>query len=76
MASLVLAQECAKREMARSDAGCRDFVRRYFHAEWEDPIHYDLIINTKFLSFHSAASIVLNALGLPETDNDTTAIVQ
>ncbi|MDO8671641.1 MAG: cytidylate kinase-like family protein [Dehalococcoidia bacterium] len=75
MASLKLDQERAKREMARFDTGGREFVRRYFHTEWEDPLHYDMVINSKSLSFHAIASIVVNALGLKEAKNDDSSIL-
>ncbi len=76
MESLKLDQESAKREIARFDNSGREFVRRYFHTEWEDPLHYDMVINTEFLDFHATASIVVNALSLKEARNDTSAILQ
>jgi cytidylate kinase len=55
-------QETAKQEIARSDKSLREFVKRYFKAELEDPIHYDLVINTERFSFQAASSIVVDAL--------------
>ncbi|MBI2859045.1 MAG: cytidylate kinase-like family protein [Chloroflexi bacterium] len=68
MDSLNLDQEGAKREMARLDNGAKEFVRRYFRAEWEDPLHYDLVVNSESLSFNAAASIIVNAVGLKEAN--------
>jgi cytidylate kinase len=62
MEDLKLDQENAKQESARFDNGRREFIKRYFKAELEDPIYYDLVVNTKHLSFPSAASIVVHAL--------------
>ena len=62
MADLKLDQEAAKREITRVDSSNRQFVRRYFKAEVEDPVNYDLVINTKSLNFQAAASMVVNAL--------------
>jgi hypothetical protein len=62
MDSLKLGEKAARQEIERSDNGGRQFIRRYFHAELEDPRHYDLVINTEHLSFDAAASIVVGAL--------------
>jgi cytidylate kinase len=64
MEDLKLDQESAKKEIVRSDSSTREFIKRYFRAELEDPVHYDLVINTGHISFDVATSIVLNALSL------------
>jgi cytidylate kinase len=66
MEDLKLDRESAKREIVHSDSSTREFVKRYFRAELEDPVHYDLVINTGHFGFHVAASMVLNALSLKE----------
>lgn len=55
-------QERAKREIERFDRIRRGFIKRYFKAELDDPLHYDLVINTGHLSTEAAASLVINAL--------------
>lgn len=57
-------QEAAEREIARFDSGSREFIKRHFQAGWEDPIHYDLVLNTENLSFQNAASIIVHALSI------------
>jgi cytidylate kinase len=57
-----LDQETAKVEIARFDNSRREFIKRYFRADLEDPVCYDLIINTKHLSSQAAASIIVDAL--------------
>jgi cytidylate kinase len=57
-----LGQQAAEREVVRSDNSIREFTKRYFRAEMEDPEHYDLVINTEHLSFQAAASIAVDAL--------------
>jgi cytidylate kinase len=52
----------AKKEIERFDSSRREFTKRYFHAELEDPVYYDLVINTEHLIFGDAASIVIGAL--------------
>ena len=49
-------------EIARFDNSRREFTKRYFQAELEDPAYYDLVINTEHLSFEAAASIAVHAL--------------
>ena len=61
MENFQLNQEDAKREMERFDKSTREFIKRYFKAEMEDPVHYDVVINTERLSFQAAASLVVNA---------------
>jgi cytidylate kinase len=70
MQSLNLDQEAAKQEIARVDNSNRQFVRRYFKAEVEDPVNYDLVINTKNLSFQAAASMVVDALSYKDQTSD------
>ena len=62
METFKLDEQTAKREIERFDNSRREFTKRYFPAELEDPVYYDLIINTQHLNFEAAASIVVNAL--------------
>jgi cytidylate kinase len=61
MENFQLNQEDAKREMDRFDKSSREFIKRYFKAEMEDPVHYDIVINTERLGFEAAAALVVNA---------------
>ena len=61
-----LDRESAKLEIERSDKSLREFIRRYFKGEMEDPVHYDLAINTAGFSFQAAASMVVDALRFKE----------
>ena len=61
-----LDEEMVKKEIDRSDTSRREFTRRYFKAELEDPLYYDLVINTRYLTFEDAASVVLNTLPFKE----------
>ena len=62
--SLKVDEARARKEIAYYDGSRREFTRRYFKAEREDPTYYDLIINTQHISFEAAASIVVDALAL------------
>jgi cytidylate kinase len=57
-----LDEETAKKEIARSDSSRREFIKRYFQADLEDPVNHDLVINTEHLNFEAAASIIVGAL--------------
>ncbi len=62
MERLKLDSEAARQEIARYDNSLHEFFKRYFKVNPEEPVHYDLIVNTGRLSFQAAASIVANAL--------------
>ncbi len=64
MQDLALDPEAAKLEIARFDSSLRQFIKRYFKTEMEDPVHYDLVINTGRLGFAAAASMVVGTLSL------------
>jgi len=66
MESLKLDEGNAKKEIERFDSSRREFTKRYFHAELEDPVYYDLVINTEYLSFDDATSIAINALSFKD----------
>jgi len=64
MVKLQLDQEAAEKEISRIDNSRREFIRMYFGADQEDPLRYDLVINTENLGFEAAASIVVHAVPL------------
>jgi cytidylate kinase len=64
MENLKLDEEAAKQEITLFDNSRREFIKRYFQAEMEDPGHYDLVINTEHLSYEATISIIIHALPL------------
>jgi cytidylate kinase len=66
MESLKVNEKNAKKEIAAFDGRRREFIKRYFRTELEDPVNYDLVINTAHLDFETAAAIVINALPLDD----------
>ena len=66
MQDLKLDQETAKLEMLRYDNSLHEFFKRHFKAGPEDPVHYDLAINTGRFSFQAVASIVVDALSFKD----------
>jgi hypothetical protein len=62
MESLVIKETEARKEIERSDSSHREFARRYFHASLEDPVNYDLVINTEHFNANDAAGLIADAL--------------
>lgn len=55
-----LTKEDAVQRAHDLDEGRRRYVRRYFRADVEDPLHYHLTINTAQTGFQKAAQIIAN----------------
>jgi cytidylate kinase len=55
-------EDAANKEIARFDGSAREFMKRFFGAEMDDPTSYDITISTERYSFQSAAAIILDAL--------------
>ena len=51
----------AARTIKDSDAGRRDYLKRFYSVDPEAPTDYDLVVNTDLLSIEQAAEIVLRA---------------
>ncbi len=64
MQELHLNQEAAKREIANYESSRREFIKRYFKADREDPVSYDLIVNTGYFTYQAATSLIVGALPL------------
>lgn len=54
----------AAREVARRDRGRKNYILENFREDINDPLHYDLILNTDHLSDAEAARILIQALEL------------
>jgi cytidylate kinase len=67
MQSMNLNEVRAKQEMSRFDNSAREFMKRFFNAEMEDPSHYDLVINTKHFTLENSVSLITQALALKQT---------
>ena len=51
----------AARAIKDSDAGRRDYLRRFYDVDEELPTHYDLVVNTDVLSVEKAADLIAQA---------------
>lgn len=61
MEEMNLDEDAAKKEIARFDSSRREFIKRYFKADLNDPVNHDIVINTEHLTYEAAASIVVSA---------------
>ena len=62
MKSQKIDESATQKQIAHFDSSRREFIKRYFKAEMNDPVYYDLVLNTEHLNFEAAASIVTSAL--------------
>jgi CMP/dCMP kinase len=66
MENLKIEEQAAKKEIIRFDSSRREFIKRYFKAEIEDPVNYDQVINTNGLNYQDSASLIAFALSLKQ----------
>jgi hypothetical protein len=52
----------AAREVARRDRGRKNYILENFREDINDPLHYDIILNTDHLADADAAGIIIRAL--------------
>ncbi|MFC1988279.1 AAA family ATPase [Chloroflexota bacterium] len=62
MEDLNVNEGAAEKEIKRYDGSRREFIKRHFQAELEDPINYDLVLNAEKLSFEAVSAIIVGAL--------------
>jgi len=53
----------AQRRIIRTESDRRAFIRKYFNADIDDPLNYDLVINTGTVHLQAAAETVCAAIG-------------
>ncbi len=49
------------KEIEKYDGSRREFIKRYFHGVLENPLDYDMVINTNRITIEDATSIIVNA---------------
>ncbi|MDQ7029379.1 MAG: cytidylate kinase-like family protein [Ardenticatenia bacterium] len=59
------------RQVRESDRARAEYVRRFYHADWRDPLLYDMVINTDRVSRRTAVRLI--ALGWHETVQRSSA---
>jgi cytidylate kinase len=61
MAQLKTDEDEARQHIDESDTTRRAFIKRFFQGELEEPEHYDLVINTKYINYDAAARLIVAA---------------
>jgi cytidylate kinase len=61
MAMYRLEEDGARSQIEEYDGSRRAFIQRFFKRELENPKYYDLVINTKDISYETAARLVVTA---------------
>ena len=54
--------EAARAQVEASDRSRRNYLRRYYHARWDDPKLNDLVVNTERWTPEAAADLACQAL--------------
>jgi cytidylate kinase len=62
MARDALSEEEARRRLHQADADRAAYMRRNYGADWRDPRHYDLVLDTGRLGYQRAAETILAAV--------------
>lgn len=60
-------RRAAQDRIVARDAASADYVRRFYHAEWDDPMLYHLIINTNKVHNEQAVEIITTLVHEMET---------
>ncbi|HXT13262.1 MAG TPA: cytidylate kinase-like family protein [Candidatus Angelobacter sp.] len=56
-----LERKAALEKIQREDRGRQRYVQKYFSQDLEDPLLYDLVLNTETVPYHEAAALIGNA---------------
>lgn len=62
--SLHITPEAAAAQVDASDHNRKNYCRRYYRIDWDDPTQYDLVINTNRLSIDEAVALIRQAIQL------------
>jgi cytidylate kinase len=52
----------ALRQKHRTDANRAAYIKQLYHADWRDPAHYDLVLNTARLGYELSAQLICQAV--------------
>lgn len=58
-------EEIAQREIKKNDDAHARVMRRLFKVDWEDPLHYDLVLNTSRLSIQECIDLIKRLVDQP-----------
>lgn len=51
-----------KQAIADSDRASAEYLKRFFNIQWDDPVHYHLVLNTGLLSIDAAVEAIVAAV--------------
>lgn len=68
--------ELAWKMVRKSDQQRAGFMRFYFDRDWADPLSYDLVINTRYLSEETAARLIVDGVKSPAFSDDRSSLSQ
>jgi cytidylate kinase len=66
----------ALREVRKSDEAHGRVMRQLFHADWQDPTGYDIVLNSDRLSTESCVDLVVEALRRPEFEETDASLAR
>lgn len=58
----VISEEEALDRIRRTDVMKRNFIERYFKADWDNPLWYHFVVNTSRLTIEEASAMVIGAV--------------
>lgn len=58
--------DAAQRMINKKESEQRAYIRKYFEVDIDDPVHYDLVINTQFISDDKIIEMVRGAIKIEE----------
>jgi cytidylate kinase len=64
MDSYGLDEEAAAEKIRNYDTNRHMFIKKYFKAELEDPVNYDMTVNTGHINYEAAVTLIIEALRL------------
>jgi cytidylate kinase len=70
MESFGISEQSARDKITRYDTNRREFIKKYFKADLENPIYYDMTINTAHMNYDSAAALIIRAISLKDKVED------
>jgi cytidylate kinase len=62
MDRMSLSEDAARRRLHEIDANRAAYASQLYGADWGDPIHYDLVLNTARLGYQATADVIRAAL--------------
>lgn len=59
-------EKTALREIEKNDAAHARTIQHLFHADWQNPLLYDVVLNTSHISVAAGVSLIKELIGQPE----------